>query len=192
MDDTQCIRPHMRKFYDNLLSLKKENKIHGIFMCTAASNERGWVEFLKKSIEEWYGDTIYDEVVHYETIVEYHTDNKTDWINERGVIKDMQLFVDRYSCSPSSKFVVFDDNPNIVNHSKLFTVSGYNVAVNLIEVLKQQLPEIYPICECHYSSLSQSWVDFRFTPSRFTNASTDNVFLQLCDKLNKEIVSGAS
>ena len=86
--------------------------------------------------------------------------------------------------------VVFDDNPNIHNHSKLFTVSGYNVAVNLIEVIRKQLPNIYHICEDYYYPLTQSWIEYQLNPSRFNKPGTDTVFLGLLDELNDTIFDG--
>jgi hypothetical protein len=187
MEETVCIRPHMRNFYDKLMMLKRDGKIHGIFMCTACSNKSGWVDFLRLAIERWYGEKIYDIVVHLETIQEYHSQNQTPWENSVGIIKDMQLFVDTHLCDPSGKFIVFDDNPNIYNHSKLFTVPAYNVAVNLVEVIRLHLPELYPMCDIHHHNLCKSWHKYRMFPWYFTNAQKDDIFLRLCDELNSVV-----
>lgn len=187
MEETVCIRPYMRNFYDKLMMLKENGKIHGIFMCTACTNQSGWVDFLKLIIEKWYGRKIYDIVVHLEKIQEYHTEKKTPWKNDIGIIKDMKLFIDNHFCDPSGKFIVFDDLPNIYNHSKLYTVPQYNVAVNLVEVIRIQLPEFYLKCDVHYSALYKSWYDYRMFPSYFTNAEADDIFLRLCDELDSVI-----
>lgn len=188
IDELVCIRPHMRKFYDTLLKLKEDGKIDGIFMFTACSNKTGWVDFLKTIIETWYGKKIYDVVVHLETIKEYHIENKTSWCNDIGIIKDMQLFVNKHSCDPSGKFIVFDDIPNIYNHSKLFIVPKYTVAVNLPELLRIYMPDIYSKCTEYYVMLNESWRKYIANPLNFTNAEKDDIFFHLCDELSNEIM----
>lgn len=184
MEESVCIRPYMRNFYDKLMMLKEDDKIHGIFMCTACTNQSGWVDFLKLIIEKWYGKKIYDVVVHLEKIQEYHTEKKSPWKNNIGIIKDMQLFVDTHLCDPLGTFIVFDDCPNIFNHSKLYTVPKYKIALNLVEVIRLQFPEFYPKCNLHYSILGESWRKYIVNPSYFTNAETDDIFLRLCDELD--------
>lgn len=93
-----------------------------------------------------------------------------------------------YFCDPFRKFIVFDDFSNIYNHSKLYTVPQYNVAVNLVEVIRIQLAEFYLKCDVHYSALCKLWYNYRVNPSYFTNAETDDIFLCLCDELDFEII----
>jgi hypothetical protein len=55
---TGCIRPGVKQLYHNLIQLRKDGIISGIYMCTAATNKFKWVTFLHKVLEAWYIDTI--------------------------------------------------------------------------------------------------------------------------------------
>jgi hypothetical protein len=56
-----------------------------------SENIYGWVIFLSKILERWFGQKIYDEIIYGEMIEEWHIFNKSTVRNEIGYIKNMDM-----------------------------------------------------------------------------------------------------
>lgn len=66
LNDTGCVRPGLRELYDSVLAMKEEGSVCGVYMCTAARDTVGWVSFLRRVLEAWYGKAVYDGVIEGE------------------------------------------------------------------------------------------------------------------------------
>jgi hypothetical protein len=69
LNDTGCVRPGLRELYDAVLELKAEGAVCGVYMCTAARDTVGWVSFLRRVLEAWYGRAVYDGVIEGVVVV---------------------------------------------------------------------------------------------------------------------------
>ena len=195
MVKTCCIRPYVKDFFDKLVELKKKGVIYKIFMFTAASNSNGWVSYLCKILEKWYGQSFYDGIIYKEMIEEWHKFNNSDCFNDLGYIKNMNMirelidFKDGID-SQNFHFIAIDDRPaNIINGIAI-GVSAFKVAVNIIEVLRLYLPDKFDYLMSKYSkSINYSWENYLKNPHAFTNASRDIDFLLSLEHVNKIIFS---
>ena len=68
MNYTGCVRPGLREQYDSVLDMKASGSVCGVFMCTAARDTVGWVSFLRRVLEAWYGKPVYDGVIEGESV----------------------------------------------------------------------------------------------------------------------------
>lgn len=195
MVKTGCIRPYVKDFFDKLLELKRKGIIYKIFMFTAASNSNGWVIFLSKILEKWIGQPFYDGVIYKEMIEEWHTLNNTDFSNDLGYIKNMNMlreiieFKDDIN-SQHFHFIAIDDRPaNIINGTAI-GVTPFRVAINIMEVLRLYLPEDFNYLMGKYDKIiNNSWENYLKNPHIFTITSRDTDFLSSLDHINKIIFS---
>lgn len=195
MVKTCCIRPYVEDFFDKLVELKKKGIIYKIFMFTAASNSTGWVSYLCKILEKWYGQSFYDGIIYKEMIEEWHKFNNSNCFNDLGYIKNMDMIRELIVLkdgidSKNFHFVAIDDRPaNIINGIAI-GVSAFKVAVNIIEVLRLYLPDKFDYLMSKYSkSINYSWENYLKNPHAFTNASRDIDFLLSLEHINKIILS---
>lgn len=61
----------MRELYDSVLEMKDDGVVCGVYMCTAARDTVGWVSFLRRVLECWYGRPIYDGVIEGEALLTF-------------------------------------------------------------------------------------------------------------------------
>jgi hypothetical protein len=134
MVKTHAVRPGLRQFYKGLLDLKAAGKISHIYMCTAASNETGWVSFLYNMLEIWYGARIYDGMICNETLKAWHRAQNTAFCDSWGcVFKDLNLI---RSLHKSCKMMLaVDDRPQYIVNGIPFGVLPYNVNFNPVQEL---------------------------------------------------------
>lgn len=71
LNDTGCVRPGLRELYDSVLEMKDDGVVCGVYMCTAARDTVGWVSFLRRVLECWYGRPIYDGVIEGEALLTF-------------------------------------------------------------------------------------------------------------------------
>lgn len=191
VEKTFCIRPYVRNFYDKLIKLKQSDIIHKIYMFTAASNSDGWVSYLCKVIEKWYGQPIYDGIINQEMIIEWHIKNKSNIFNNVGYIKNMHMISHFFGlCKKKYHFIAIDDRPNNIINGDVIGVTPYKVAVNMITVVELFMPKNSEYLKRKYdSSLTESWNDYKMNNKAFTNASLDIDFLTSLEKIDKIILS---
>jgi len=188
---TNCVRPYVKLLFDKLIEMKKQGLIHQIIMFTAAPNNKGWVSFLSKVIEKWYGQPIYDNIIYQEMIEEWHFENKTISINETGYIKNMHLIHKKYHPEKQIEnlcFIAIDDRPeNIINGIKI-GVNPYKVALNLIEIIRMYFPTLFEYLFNKYSiSLLEPWNEYIKFPKLFSDYNNDKDFLFIVDNIDKII-----
>jgi len=195
MVKTGCIRPYVKDFFDKLIELKKKGTIYKIFMFTAASNSSGWVIYLSKVLEKWFGQSLYDGIIYKEMIEEWHIFNKSECANDLEYIKNMNMLrelIDFTDGVDSDKFhyVAIDDRPaNIVNGIAI-GVSAFKVAVNIMEVLRVYLPDKFEyLMEKYEKSINGSWESYLKNPRAFTNVSRDIDFLLSMEHINELFLS---
>jgi hypothetical protein len=195
MINTCCIRPYVKEFFDKLVELKKQGTVYKIFMFTAASNSIGWVFFLCKIIEKWYGQPLYDGIIHREMIEEWHKINKSEYSNDSGYIKNMNMIRELIEFKESSEkqdfhFIAIDDRPSNIVNGFAIGVSAFRVAVNIVEVLRLYLPDKFDYLVSKYSkSINHSWKNYVRNPHIFTNVSADIDFLLSLEHIDKFIFS---
>lgn len=172
---TGCARPHLREFYDSLLERKAKGDIHAIVMCTSARDTLGWVSFLRRVLEAWYGKPIYDHLVEGNMLLEWHSKHGSPCTDASGCIfKDMNQVRQIAGVSKDTPVVAIDDHPEKIVNGHGIGVEPYTVAVNLVAVCRQFVEGWSDALEAHYlSSLQESWMSFHRDASRFTVAWAD-------------------
>jgi hypothetical protein len=184
---TGCIRPFLRELFNHITELKKNGAVHKVYMCTAASNKAGWVNYLVSIIEKWYGCKIYDEIIHREHIEEWSKKNKVPFSNSIGYIKDMNMIkevIKKEHPDEHFEIIAIDDRPqNILNGISL-GVKPYLVAVNLIEVVRMFYPDKFDfILENYGECLNNVWTDFLKNKHKYTNTYNDIELLKIIEQL---------
>ena len=132
--DTGCVRSGLRELYNYIINLKEKKKILGIYMCTAATNDIGWVLFLKEILEYWYGMPIYDGVIYGNMIESWHAENNSQYMNEYGVIKDMNQIRKIANVPLDTPVIALDDRQHNIRNGYSLSIEPYHVPVNIIEV----------------------------------------------------------
>ena len=158
----------------------QEGRIHGVVMCTAASNETGWVHFLRMVLETWFGSPVYDHVIDGTMIMDWHADRGSSHVLP-GVgcfVKDMDHV--RHVCGVPLGWPVIavDDRPHgIVKGTTVIPVLPYRVAVNLVVACQLFVDEWTEALDQTYrSTLQTTWVTFSQRPHLFTaRAASDTV-----------------
>jgi hypothetical protein len=175
--ELKCVRSGLRELYDELLLLKASLRIHSIWMCTAASNSNGWVNFLKKVIECWYGKPIYDNIINGEMIYNYK--------NKNNYQKDMNQIRELANVESNMPVLMIDDRPSNITNGIAIGVSPYTIAINLINVARAYVKEHKLETEHLYYDVFQSvWFEYLKIPSKFSNFDLDDD-LYLCAELIK-------
>jgi len=121
--DNGVVRPHLKKFLQTLDRWKKEGKIHGVGIFTAASNKDGWVNFNKKCLENYTG-TLFDKVITREIALAHGAEMKKEIgdnnIIYKRIIKNLKLV------SPIPENVILvDDKPEYVINGIVIDVPQY-------------------------------------------------------------------
>jgi hypothetical protein len=195
MVKTGCIRPYVKDFFAKLLELKKKGIIYKIFMFTAASDSTGWVTYLSKVIETWFGESVYDGIIYGEMIKKWHTHNKTECINNLGYVKNMDMLreIINYKYGIDSALfdcVAIDDRPGNIINGIAIGVSAFRVAINVMEVLRLYLPQNFEYLMGKYEmQINSSWETYLKNPHHYSNVSRDVDFLISIDRLEKIIFS---
>jgi hypothetical protein len=194
MEKTRCVRPYVKDFLTKLIDLKKQGIIYKIFMFTAASNSRGWVDFLAQIIERWIGTKFYDGIIHKEMIEDWHTKKKTKIFNRTGYIKNMHMIQEIISSEIKPEdnlhFIAIDDRPGNIINGITIGVSPFKVAINVTEVVRLYLPDKYDYLMKKYRpTLQTSWEMFMSEPYHFTDATNDIDILVSIEHVDKIIVS---
>lgn len=180
MNDTYCIRPYVKDLFDKIINLKKNGIICKVFMCTAASNQNGWVTFLAKILERWIGEKIYDDIIFGEMIQEWHLYNKSSLTNNIGYIKNMDMIREILDFKYSYKtdeftIIAIDDRPSNIMNGIAIGVSPYRIAVNIYEVLKVYYPDNYEyLMGKHELVINDSWERYLKNPLVYSKAYADN------------------
>ena len=182
--DTCCIRPGLRELYNYIIYLKEQKKIVGIYMCTSARNNNGWVLFLKEILEYWYGMPIYDGVIYGNMIESWHSENNTPYMNSHGVIKDMNQIRKIANVPQDTQVIALDDRPyNIINGHGL-SIEPFYVALNLIEVARIYIQNWNKIYEIKYEyDLMKNWEEYELFPFKYTVYHADKILYQAIDYL---------
>jgi hypothetical protein len=179
MEETYCIRPHLRELYNKILFYKNVSKnIDKIYMFTAASNSTGWVTFLRKILVHWFGEEIYDGVIYQEMIRDWHLENNSIALNENGYIKNMDLIRKLINSSSQTninfEIIAIDDKPQNIVNGIAIPVKPYKVAVNVNEVIKLFLSNHYEKIYAKYKhEVNLSWGHYSRNPNYYSIASCD-------------------
>jgi hypothetical protein len=191
MEKTNCIRPYVKNLFEKIIKLKKNNIVYKIIMCTAASNANGWVTFLSKMLEHWFGEKIYDAIIHGELIKEWHINKKTPFSNNNGYIKNMEMITELFlhsDCEKSYKIIVIDDRPSNIIGGIVIPVSPFRVAINIVEILRLYLPHNFEYLNSKYNNYFViSWKDYKKNSYSYTNVSNDIDILHSISYINKII-----
>jgi len=188
--ETFAIRPYVKDLYNYILNLKKENIVYKIFMFTAASNSSGWVLFLSKVLEKWFGENIYDEIIHQEIITEWNVYHNIPYITNNGYIKNLNIVREiiqyKYNIDTDKYHIIaIDDRPeNIINGTSI-GVSPYKVAVNLFLVIKLFVPNLFDTIISKYDNqINISWEIYLSNPLNYSKTYSDNDISKVIDYLD--------
>jgi glycogen debranching enzyme len=154
----------------------QDGTVHSVVMCTAASNATGWVSFLKEVLEKWFGKAVYDHVIDGDMIRDWHHGMKSTCVREDGTfVKDMNQIRHVTGVDISSEVYIIDDRHMNVVNGRAIPIAPYNVAVNLVEVARQFVPEWTASFEREYSRVFQeSWRRYRLSPGMFSDHFEDD------------------
>jgi hypothetical protein len=175
LNDTGCARPGLRELYDTVLDMKAEGSVCGVYMCTAARDTVGWVTFLRKVLEVWYGKPVYDGVIEGSMIHEWHMANGSAPTDMYGsVYKNMHQVRTVAGVAADTPVIAIDDRPDNILHGEAIRVVPYSVAVNLVEVARLFVPQWNVTLEQRYGhTLQESWRTYQRNPARYTVAWMD-------------------
>lgn len=121
-------RPHLKRFLKFLNRMKQRGDLNEVSMFTAASDDSGWVSFLKKLLEEYAGvHGLYDHV-HTIYSVRPHVARKTG-----------QKFIDDVT-NPRNREVVFVDDRvhDVVHTDQPESVDFYKVSPYFLQHNEQR------------------------------------------------------
>jgi hypothetical protein len=193
MNDTHCIRPYVKELFETIIDFKKKGIVYKVFMCTAASNIYGWVIFLSKILERWFGQKIYDEIIYGEMIEEWHIFNKSTVRNEIGYIKNMDMIREvisfKYNENPDKYAIVaIDDRPKNIKNGIPIAVSPYNVVINIFQVLKVYFPDKFEYLMGRYELIiNNSWEKYLKKPYGYSKYYIDNDIFKGIEIIHKII-----
>ena len=115
------MRPGLRQLYEYIVTARLSGWRMHVVMCTAASDASGWVSFLRKALETWFGDDVYDHVVDGQMMTAWHKQCGTaSVVTGRGwLVKDMNFV--RMVCGVpcSTPVIMIDDRPGAVMNGTL-------------------------------------------------------------------------
>ncbi len=148
LEEYSLLRPGLRLFFQTILDMKKEGLVHSIVMCTAASDAIGWVSFLRRVIEEWFGAAVYDHIIDGKMICEWHRRQGTSAIHggTGALVKDMDHVREVVNVTRDTKVFMMDDRPTaVLNASVIVEVPPYRgVAMDVVEVMERIAPLWWP------------------------------------------------
>jgi hypothetical protein len=154
----QVLKSGLLKYYFNnggarpgtkdTLKLAKISKdigtIDKVIMYTSASNNNGWVDFLKECLEE-FADVkgVYDLVLH--------KDNSSKVvISDGATYKYMSLVLEKLQYSKNTEIFMVDDKPhNIIGDAVKIAVSQYRHIVDkkyIVEMIDEFISTLQPMC----------------------------------------------
>lgn len=193
MKETYCIRPYVKELFEKITYLRDYNFIYKIFMCTAAPNKEGWVTFLLKILERWFGQKIYDEIIYGEMIEEWHIFNKSNFSNNEGYIKNMDMIREiidfKYNSKPENYTVIaIDDRPNNIENGIAIGVTPYRVAINIFGVLQLFYPEKSDyLMGKYYKIINDSWEKYLNDPFKYSKMYSDRDIFEGINSIEKII-----
>ena len=167
---TGCVRPGLRHAYDTFLRMRASGQLAGIYMCTAARNDYGWVSFLREVLEAWYGAPVYDGVIHGGMIQEWHAHARTAHIDAAGSVNKPMDMVRQLAGAPADALVLaIDDRPGNILGGIAIGVSRYTVAVNAVAVGRMCFADWDDTVGTLYdSALQSSWEQYECSPHMFS------------------------
>ena len=138
MEEYGCVRPGLRQLYEYIVTARLSGWRLHVVMCTAASNTSGWVCFLRKALETWFGDDVYDHVVDGQMMTAWHSQCGTPAVVPgRGwLVKDMNFV--RMVCGVpcSTPVIMIDDRPGaVVNGTLVVGVAPYRKSFCVSDVM---------------------------------------------------------
>jgi len=193
--ETGCVRPGLRKLFSRLVKLRASGHIHAVCMCTAASNSTGWVAFLRRTLEAWFGASVYDAVFSAGDLEAYNRAAPAMPEVLPSSYKNMDMVRQRLGLPLSYPVVMVDDRCEyVVNATACISVPPYHVAVHGLEVIDRFFPRLKAFASDALVAMQimASWREFLScgyaeTPgdptSRFTNAAKDRAL----DTVKKQI-----
>lgn len=202
MDKTFCARPGLRYLYKTLLSMRKRGSISSIWMVTAAKNGAiGWVSFLKKLLEFWFGEKIYDGMVDGDDLIKWN-EEKRNPITDYAIWKDMNQVRYLSGAPDDTSVIIIDDNIRYILNGKKIEVKPYIVAINLIVVARTLIDEWTSEQESLYGQLfEKSWVTYKNNPHIYSSSKLDKelyfatsslsstLFPSVCTKIRRRKVA---
>lgn len=145
------IRPGLRDLLLTAAALKREGRVLALVMCTAASNQTGWVHFLLHVIEAWLGQPVYDAVFSAEDMTQWNMANNWGWGGPVMLLKDMNMIRAHFGVSRRTPVIMLDDRPQFIINADLalgvapFTVpfDGQRLLLSLVPRAIELFPEVY-------------------------------------------------
>ena len=160
LDKFQCARPGLRELFSLLVGSREKGAVRYVVMCTAASNESGWVHFLAKVLEEWFGKPIYDYIVHGDDMTEWHRSHGSNVYMDptKWMVKDMNCVRAACSLRRDAQVLIVDDRPAAVRHAtSIIGVSAYYSPCDLGALIASAgIRGDFSRSACEYSQ----WYDF--------------------------------
>lgn len=162
--------------------------MHSIVMCTAASNEHGWVSFLKQVLEVWFKASVYDLVIHAEDLKEWHAKNRSVAIGADGIfVKDMNMVREKLGLPPEFPVVIVDDRPSGVRNGMCLSVPEFKIAVDIVGLVGGGLCGLPGLCASALRSLdehslkvlSSMWQSYKDNPASMSDWNTDRALLEV-------------
>jgi len=137
--DTGAIRPGVRALFDVIQRLRQNGGVSRVVMCTAARNDNGWVMFLRRVLEIWYGSPFFDVVIDGKAIRDWHTRHGTlfDDPVTGSVYKDMNMVRFRF---PDEQVIMVDDRPNYIQNGTALGVTPFGKQINLTALAREYIP----------------------------------------------------
>lgn len=169
---TGCVRPGLRHAYDTFCRLRSEGQLAGIYMCTAARDDRGWVSFLREVLETWYGARVYDGVIHGGMIEAWHAYAGTQHIDSVGSVNKPMDMVRQMAGAPANVLVLaIDDRPDNILGGISIGVSKYAVAVNVLAIGRLCILNWEDLVGKVYdATLQSSWNAYQARPAMFSDS----------------------
>ena len=128
-------RPYLRELLGELQEWQRQGRIDKVAIFTSASNLNGWVDFLKRCMEE-YAQT---PELFGQCLCREHAVQHARTTGGLRTIKDLSLL-----SSDASQVALLDDKPRYAVNGYVIGVPEYDQSVNaadLIQWMKARLPE---------------------------------------------------
>jgi hypothetical protein len=133
IESTGAVRPNLRALFDTVEKLRAEGRVVGVYMCTAARNDTGWVSFLKDVLETWYGKKIYDGIVDGNMLQRWHANHGTAFsdLATGTVSKNMDIIRELAGAPPETRVIAIDDRPESISQGTAIGVYPYVCPIDL-------------------------------------------------------------
>jgi hypothetical protein len=143
IESTGAVRPNLRALFDTVERMRAEGRVVGVYMCTAAKNNTGWVSFLKDVLETWYGRKIYDGIVDGSQLQQWHASHGTAFVNPATgtVSKNMDIIREKAGAPPGTHVIAIDDRPESISKGTAIGVLPYVSRTDLKPIGRKLIPE---------------------------------------------------